>query len=380
MRETAAKVLTVNAGSSSMRAHVVADGAVVDFFESEKPPDAEETLGGLRTLISRVSTVDAVAHRIVHGGPDITRPTRVDTRVRALLDNAASLAPLHMPQALALLDFVSERLPAVPQVVCPDTAFHRDLPERARAYALPESWRARWGLRRYGFHGISYGWALGRACELLDRPARELNLLIAHLSGGSSACAVSRGRSVDTTMGFTPLEGLMMSKRSGSVDPGLLLWLLREHKLTLEELETGLQRESGLLGLSGTSGDTRDLVRAAHQGDVRASFALATFQHRAAREIAAVAASLPSVDALVFTGDIGWDQPEVTEAIATGLGVLGIRGGLDSRRDADAVISEPGAAVPVLAIRSREELQLASLAEFDLGRAGNTRPWTVARA
>ncbi|WP_329060680.1 hypothetical protein [Amycolatopsis sp. NBC_01480] len=198
-----------------------------------------------------------------------------------------------------------------------------------------------------------------RATELLDRPPAELNLLVAHLSGGCSVTAVAGGRSVDTSMGFTPLEGTMMAKRSGTADPGTLLWLLREGHLDAAELEDGLYHRSGLLGLSGTSDDTRDLVR--DDGE-QARFALAVFEHRARRELAAMAASLDRVDALVFTGDIGWDQPEVAEAIADGLGVLGIHGGLATGREHDAVISPADAAVPVLAIESREELALARAA------------------
>ncbi|MER6796330.1 acetate kinase, partial [Amycolatopsis mediterranei] len=195
-----------------------------------------------------------------------------------------------------------------------------------------------------------------------DRPAGELNLLVAHLSGGCSVVAVAGGRSVDTSMGFTPLEGTMMAKRSGTVDPGMLLWLLREGHLDVEELEDGLYHHSGLLGLSGTSDDTRDLVRDSRAGDVKARFAMAVFEHRTRRELAAVAASLDRIDALVFTGDIGWDQPEVAEAVAGGLGVLGLRGGLSRNRERDAVISPAGARVPVLAVRSREELSLAAAA------------------
>ncbi|MEV6898854.1 acetate kinase [Amycolatopsis sp. NPDC051372] len=342
-------VLTVNPGSASLRLHLV-------------DARTEEVLGtgdDVESFVDRYGTVDVVAHRLVHGGPDIVEPTVVTPTVRAAIAAVRSLAPEHVPKTEALLDRLTERLPDARHVVCPDTAFHRTLPAIARTYPLPERWRARWDLRRYGFHGLSFAWAARRAAALLRRPAAELNLLVAHLSGGCSVCAVSRGRSVDTSMGLTPLEGTMMAKRSGTVDPGLLLWLLREGKVTLDELEDGLYHHSGLLGLSGTSDDTRDLVRA---GDVEAKFTLAVFEHRARRELAAVAASLDRVDALVFTGDIGWDQPEVAEAVAAGLGVLGISGGLSRNRDEDAVISPPGAAVPVLAVRSREELELARAA------------------
>jgi acetate kinase len=358
----AVNVLTVNPGSGSLRLHVVRpeDQEVVDSAEVARPP--AEAGADVESFVDKVGAVEVVAHRLVHGGPDLVEPKVVTPRVRETIAGARSLAPEHVPNTEALLDQLTGLLPDATHVVCPDTAFHRTLPSIARTYPLPERWRNRWDLRRYGFHGLSFGWASRRAADLLGRPAGELNLLVAHLSGGCSVCAVSRGRSVDTSMGFTPLEGTMMAKRSGTVDPGMLLWLLREGKLTVDELEDGLYHHSGLLGLSGTSDDTRDLVRDARGGDVKARFALAVFEHRARRELAAVAASLDRIDALVFTGDIGWDQPEVAEAVAGGLGVLGLTGGLSRGREQDAVISEPGARVPVLAVRSREELELATAA------------------
>ncbi|MFJ7213526.1 acetate/propionate family kinase [Amycolatopsis sp. NPDC098790] len=353
------RVLTVNPGSGSLRLHVVDDDEVLDSAEIGRPP--AEAADDVKAFVDGM-TVDAVAHRLVHGGAELTEPTVVDGQVRAAITTAKSLAPEHVPNTEALLEQLTELLPDVPHVVCPDTAFHRGLPEIARTYPLPARWRSRWDLRRYGFHGLSFAWAVRRAAELLDRPAGELNLLVAHLSGGCSVAAVAGGRSVDTSMGFTPLEGTMMAKRSGTVDPGMLLWLLREGHLEAGELEDGLYHHSGLLGLSGTSDDTRDLVRDSRAGGVKARFAMAVFEHRARRELAAVAASLDRIDALVFTGDIGWDQPEVAEAVAGGLGVLGLRGGLSRNRERDAVISSSGARVPVLAVRSREELSLATAA------------------
>ncbi len=355
-------VLTVNPGSGSLRLHLVRteDEQVLDSVEVPHPP--AEAAAETKSFVDDLDKVDAVAHRLVHGGPDILSPTIVTSAVREAIARVRTRAPDHVPGTEALLDQLGERLPDVPHIVCPDTAFHQSIPEVARTYPLPESWRSRWDLRRYGFHGLSYAWALRRAGELLDRPADELNLVLAHLSGGCSVCAVSYGHSVDTSMGFTPLEGTMMAKRSGTVDPGMLLWLLREGHLSVDELEDGLYHRSGLLGLSGTSDDTRDLIHDASGGDVRAQFTMAVFEHRARREVAAVAASLDHIDALVFTGDIGWDQPEVAEAVAAGLGVFGVRGGLSSCRTKDAVISEPGAAVPVLVVQSREELALAAAA------------------
>jgi acetate kinase len=359
-------VLTVNPGSASLRLHLVRteDEQVLDSAQIGHAPASDEARDEVTGFLEKLEDggPDAVAHRLVHGGSALVEPREVTGGVRDMIEGAASLAPQHVPNTLALLDLLTTRLPGIPHVACPDTAFHQHLPAVARTYPLPESWRARWDLRRYGFHGLSFAWATRRASELLHRPVNELSLLIAHLSGGCSVSAVDRGHSVDTSMGFTPLEGTMMSKRSGTVDPGMLLWLLREKKLTVDELERGLYRESGLLGLSGSSSDTRDLVRDARGGDVAAAFAMAAFQHRVRRELGAMAASLDHVDALVFTGDIGWDQPEVAEAVSSGLGVLGIRGGLDPGRTHDAVITTTGAEVPVLAVKSREELQLANTA------------------
>ncbi|WP_240687379.1 acetate/propionate family kinase [Amycolatopsis suaedae] len=353
-------VLTVNPGSSSLRAHLVdtTDERVVDELETGQPADSEEALRALGELLDRLPAepISLIAHRVVHAGK-ITEPAVVDETVREALRSAAPLAPAHVPKTLALLDFLHDRLPDRVQLICPDTAFHRDLPEAAYTYPVPASWRE-WGVRRYGFHGLSYGWALRRAAELLDRPAGELQVLIAHLSGGCSACAVRDGRSADTSMGFTPLEGMAMSTRSGSVDPGLLFWLLEERGLEPGEVSEQLQHASGLLGLSGgLSADTRDLVA---DGSPAARLALDVFCHRVRRELGALATSLERLDAVVFTGDIGWDQPEVTEAVCAGLGTLGVHSGLDSRREEDAVISSSG--VPVLTVRSREELQLAAVA------------------
>ncbi|WP_370648194.1 acetate/propionate family kinase [Amycolatopsis sp. FU40] len=344
-------VLTVNPGSGSLRLHLVR-------AEDEKVLDSAST-DDVSSFADRQPTISVVAHRLVHGGPDLVRPVEATPSVRAKIADARSLAPEHVPKTEALLDQLADLLPDATHIVCPDTAFHETLPSVAQTYPLPARWRFPWNLRRYGFHGWSFSWATRRAAELLHRPPGELNLLIAHLSGGCSVCAVSHGHSVDTSMGFTPLEGAMMTKRSGSVDPGMLLWLLREGKLTVSELEDGLYHHSGLLGLSGISDDTRDLVS---DGSAEARFALAVFEHRIRAELAATAASLDRIDALVFTGDIGWDQPETAEAVAGGLGVLGIAGGLSRTRERDAVISPPGAKIPVLALRSREELELARAA------------------
>jgi acetate kinase len=331
-------VLTINPGSNSLQA------VVVDTMTEQVLARATDE-SGLDDLLNHEFA--AVGHRLVHGGPEITQPTIVDNGVMSALEAASSLAPLHVPVTLRLLSKLRERLPDVPHVLCPDTAFHRDLPAVASTYALPAQWREKFGLRRYGFHGLSYAWASSQV--------RLPNLLIAHLGGGCSVCAVKDGRSVDTSMGFTPLDGVPMTKRSGSVDPGLLLWLL-DQGLTVDELRDGLYTQSGLLGLSGgISDDTRELVAA---DDPRATFALDVFAHRIRHELAAMATNFSHVDALVFTGEIGWDQAEVREAVCAGLGVLGIHGGLHGNRDSDGPVSSADALVPVYVVRPREDLQL----------------------
>ncbi|UBU17461.1 acetate/propionate family kinase [Nonomuraea gerenzanensis] len=360
--EESAAILTVNAGSSSLRLDLVQGGSVLDSAHAERAVDPGSARQELSAFLGGHFDRDirAVAHRLVHGGDVVRVPTVADEETAEALRAVTGLAPLHLPPALALLEAAREQLPAVPHVLCPDTAFHAGLPDEAAVYALPAGWRERYGLRRYGFHGLSYAWAADRACELLGRPLHELDLVLAHLGGGCSVAAVSGGRSLDTSMGFTPLDGLPMSKRSGSVDPGMLVWLLRQGHLALEELGEGLERHSGLLGLSGgRSGDTRELVAAERDGDEAAGLALRVFAHRVSREIAAAATSLRRVDALVFTGEIGWDQPEVREAVCRRLGLLGIEPPGAGNRPDDGPVSPAGAAVPVLVVQVREELQLA---------------------
>jgi acetate kinase len=355
-------VLVVNPGSSSLRVSLVDTGGnlVEDTAHVEHPPESAEANDALDDFLGRIDTsaLVAVGHRLVHGGAELRTPTVVDDGVVDAAWRVKSLAPLHVPATLRLLDLLREKVPNVPHVLCPDTAFHADLPEVAYTYPLPRQWREKFGLRRFGFHGLSYAWALGRTAELLGRPREDLSVVLAHLGGGSSVCAVRDGRSVDTSMGFTPLEGTPMAKRSGSIDPGLLVWLIREGGLAVSEVEDGLYRRSGLLGLSGgRSDDTRELV-AVRDDDPAADLALRVFDHRVRREIAAAATNLDRVDALVFTGEIGWDQPEVREDICAGLGVLGISGGLTGNRENDGAISPPGARIPVLLVEPREDLQL----------------------
>jgi acetate kinase len=251
--------------------------------------------------------------------------------------------------------------PDLPSVACFDTAFHADLPAAASTYALPEAWARRWQLRRYGFHGLSHAYASRRAAELLDRPAAELRLVSAHLGAGASLAAIAAGRSVDTTMGFTPLEGLVMATRSGSVDPGLLLWVQREGEIDAADAELALETEAGLLGLSGRSGDLRDVLAAADDGDQRCRDAFAVYLHRLVTAIGAMAAALDGIDALVFTGGVGENSPFVRSKACGRLGFLGVEVDRAANEEAagDRAISPGEAPAQVLVVEAREDLEIA---------------------
>src|SRR5207244_4446206 len=228
---------------------------------------------------------DAVGHRIVHGGTEFIGPVLIDPDVVARLRSLTDLAPLHQPKSLAALDAVSRILPGTPAVACFDTAFHAAMPEAASTYALPPEWRTRWSLRRFGFHGLSHGYASRRAAELIGRRPEDLRVVTCHLGAGASLAAVLGGRSVDTTMGFTPLEGLVMATRSGSVDPGLVLWLIRDAGLDPSAVAAGLEEDSGLVGLAG-SADMRAVLERSEAGDETARVALDVYIHRLVTSVA----------------------------------------------------------------------------------------------
>ena len=298
------RVLVLNAGSSSLKASlVVPPGTTVARSEVGWGSDASrqgDRAGGLATALDALgarsgdasSSVDAVGYRVVHGGTRFTAPTRIDASVLEGIRAVSDLAPLHNGVAVETIEAGLSRLPDVPHVACFDTAFHATLDASAYRYPLPEAWLAAWGLRRFGFHGLSVGWATQRAAHLLGRPVEETGLVVAHLGSGCSVTAVSGGRSVATSMGLTPLEGLMMGTRSGSLDPGLILHVLQHGLATLDELADTLDHASGLLGVSGRSSDMRTLLAASADGDARAQLAIAMFVERAAGFVAAAATSL----------------------------------------------------------------------------------------
>jgi acetate kinase len=366
------RVLVVNAGSSSVKLRVLGDrddllgtaDLPVERGEIDRR-ELERALGGL-------PAADAVGHRIVHGGERFTAPVLIDPEVEAALHELSDLAPLHQPKSLAALSAVSAARPELPAIACFDTAFHADLPAAAATYALPERWRERFGLRRFGFHGLSHSYAARRATALLERP--EPRLVTCHLGAGASLAAVRSGRSIDTTMGFTPLEGLVMATRSGSVDPGLLLWLLAHGATGIDEMSAALEHESGLAGVAGTA-DMREVLAAADAGDRRARLALDLYLHRLRAGIAAMAAALGGLDGLVLTGGVGERSSAVRELACGRLGFLGIE--LDrSRNEAgsgDRRIESEGAATAVLVVTSREDVEIAGGVRRLLGRMARRR-------
>jgi acetate kinase len=286
---------------------------------------------------------------------------RIDAGVKRTIGELAPLAPLHNPPALALIEALERALPGVPQVAAFDTAFHHTLPPHAYLYSVPYAWYERWGVRRFGFHGLSHAYCAARAAEMLDRPIERTKIVTCHLGGGCSLAAVDGGRSVATTMGYTPLDGVPMGSRSGSVDPGLLLSLLEQGKLEVDALREALSHNAGLKGISGLSADMRDVLKAKAQGNRRAALALDVYAARIREAIAAMAAAMSGVDALVFTDGVGENCPQVRAAIAAPLGWIGIQ--LDTaandraRPDADVAAQE--ARVRVLVIHTREELMVA---------------------
>jgi acetate kinase len=355
------RILVVNAGSSSVKLSLLGDHDETLAERELDAPRAQLDAAQLDDALSAgLGEADLVGHRIVHGGERFSEAVLITGDVEDELRALSELAPLHQPKSLDALDAVSAALPELPAVACFDTAFHATLPLAASTYALPAQWRTRWGVRRYGFHGLSHSWVASRAPALLERPALGLRIVSAHLGAGASLCAIADGRSVDTTMGFTPLEGLVMATRSGSVDPGLLLWLLQRHAVSTDELAQALEHESGLLGLAG-SADMRVILARAQGGDPVAGLALDVYLHRLCAGIAAMAAALGGLDVLVFTGGVGEHTPAVRARAVHALEFLGMAISEDAnaavREDAD--IGAPDARVRTLVVRAREDLEIA---------------------
>jgi len=333
------RILVVNAGSTSLKLSIVDETGTSRFIDSFEQAATE---------------VDAVAHRVVHGGTRFREPVLIDVGVAAALDALAELAPLHNRRGVAAINEAMSALPHLPQVAVFDTAFHRTMPDEASTYAVPARWRNDWDIRRFGFHGLSVQWA----AEQVWVP----RLVVCHLGGGCSVTAVRDGRSVDTTMGYSPLEGVPMATRSGSIDPEIVLHLLRTKKLDLGEIEHALESESGLLGLSGETARVEELERS---NSSTAKLALSVFAHRVAASVAAMAASLDGIDALVFTAGVGEGSAMVRRDVCERLRFLGIE--LDAEANAGAVpdadVNAQNATVRVVVLHAREDVIAARAAE-----------------
>jgi acetate kinase len=382
------KILVVNTGSSSVKFSLIdSDGeatlldGLADWSASpaklavrrpgaaprETPLDAagegaavEHLLRELARRLGGADDVAAVGHRVVHGGAVYTASVLIDDAVKRTIADLAEMAPLHNPVNLEGIAAAQKAWPGVPHVAVFDTAFHATIPPAAHTYAVPYAWTAEWKLRRYGFHGLSHAYCADRAAKMLGRGPAELRLVICHLGNGCSASAVRDGRCVDTSMGFTPLDGLVMGTRSGAVDPGLLVHVLRHKGLSADDLDRVLNRESGLLGVSGVTSDMRQLLEAVRNGSERAKLAFDVFVHRLRQTIGAMAATLGGVDALVFTAGVGEHAADVRAAACAGLDCFGVE--IDPAANAacrpDADVAPAGAKCRVLVIGTREDLTI----------------------
>lgn len=365
------RVLVLNPGSSSLKVSVLEPPAIEALSTAEidwgadatRAPGRTASAGAILDAIAAdgvpASSIDAVGYRVVHGGSRFTGPTLIDDAVVVAIEDLATLAPLHNRIAAETIRLVREELSDIPHVATFDTAFHASLAPAGYRYPVPEAWFRDWGIRRYGFHGLSVAWSVERAAQLLDRPIGELRVVVAHLGSGCSVTAVDGGRSVDTSMGMTPLEGLMMGTRAGSIDPGVILASLREDRLTLGQLGDALDHRSGLLGVSGRSSDVRELLSAEAEGDADAGLALELFVRRAAAGIAASSTSLADLDAIVFTGGIGTNSGTVRTRIVDRLAVLGVGKIPSVDVESDSRLGDSGGGPAVLRVLAREDVVIA---------------------
>jgi len=390
------RVLTMNRGSSTLKSALYEAGGseelllsiIVDqsgisgsHLKIEEPNgnallnslvDSEEPNAALDAMFAWLdergflSQLGAAGHRLVHGGSQYAQPERITPQFLSGVEQLVPLDPDHMPAAIRGIKFIAEKFPDLPQVACFDTAFHRSLPKVARMYALPRAFYDQ-GIVRYGFHGLSYEYIM-RELQTLEGERSNGRVIIAHLGSGASIVAVKEGKSVDTSMGFTPLEGLVMSTRSGDVDPGALLYLLEQKKVAAKELDTTLNKKSGLLGVSAKSGDMRGLLDEMHT-DPRAEEAVDLFCYRVKKYIGAYAAVLGGLDLLVFAGGIGEHAPLVRERICDGLDFLGVRLDGPGNDANEALISGPQSRVKVRVINTNEDLMIVRHVRSVLGWA-----------
>jgi len=355
------RVLVVNAGSSSLKLRLLEQDNSVLSAEDGPAEHGLFDLAAARAAILKLSgQVDAVGHRVVHGGTRFAGSVVIDDIVDRDLRDLTGLAPLHQPKSLAGIDLVRELLPDRPAVACFDTAFHAHMPPEATTYAVPEDWRERLGARRFGFHGLSHEYASRRAADLIGRPEGSLRIVTCHLGAGASLAAIVNGRSVDTTMGFTPLEGLVMATRSGTVDPGLVTWLVEHAGVNINEVSDALEHRSGLLALAGTA-DMATILQKANEGDQRSQLAIRIYVHRLCAGIASMASAMNGFDLLVFTGGVGENAPAIRSLAVQGLAFLGAVLDEEANLSApDTEVTDPRSAVQIAVVSAREDIQIAS--------------------
>ncbi len=374
------KILVVNCGSSSLKLDVLdadsgarefvarverigTDGCVLEVNGTESPLPGVDHAAALAEALSHAALDDVAAagHRVVHGGRRFSAPVRIDNEVVEAIDALVPLAPLHNPANLLGIKAARRLLPDIVHVAVFDTAFHTTLPPRAYTYAIPRELREKHGLRRYGFHGTSHRWVAARAAEYLGEDPRDLRIISCHLGNGCSVTAVEYGRSIETSMGMTPLEGLVMGTRCGDLDPGLVLELQRREGLDLDGIDNLLNRQSGLSGLSGVGNDMRDIEARAAAGDDACRLAIQVFCHRLRKYIGAYAALMGGVDAIVFTAGIGQNSASVRHAVGQRLGFLGAR--LDEDRNRDAMVSREQPVAEISQPHSRARLLVVATDE-----------------
>ncbi|MEE2901686.1 MAG: acetate/propionate family kinase [Myxococcota bacterium] len=382
-------ILVINCGSSSIKAAIIESANGDRLFKlkverigseqcqlvigNELPRSLghQDIFSAIRTVLQTIEAADvsfdAVGHRVVHGGSQFRRSIIIDDDVIKQIEEVSALAPLHNPANLAAIRETMNTFSKSPQVAVFDTAFHATLPKRARSYAISQEIAQKHEIQRYGFHGPSHKWVATQAADFLKEDIRDLRIITCHLGNGASVCAVENGRSIETSMGMTPLEGLVMGTRSGDIDPGVILKLLRSKEMSIEDVDNLLNRESGLLGLSGKTNDMRDIEEAASQGDESCRLAIQVFTHRLRKYIGAFTATMGGVDAIVFTGGIGENSALVRHRVAQRLSFLGARLDEDTNRDCNvsrdapvAEISEPHSRAKLLVVATDESRSIAT--------------------
>lgn len=353
-------------GHATLQAHTLSGLSHKEEVAAAQPSEATAHLlsfltEGKASVIRGKSEIAAVGHRIVNGGPEFTQPAFVTPAVKSAIEKMATFAPLHNRAGLEGIALIERAFGSgLPQIAVFDTGFHSRLPEAAAVYPGPYEWFAQ-GIRRYGFHGINHEYVANRAAHLLGKKMASLKLVTCHLGNGCSLAAVKGGRSIDTTMGFTPLEGLMMGTRSGSIDPAIVTYLMRERHLSADEIDDLLNKRSGLLGISGLSSDMRETVTSMNEGNLRAKLAFDIFVHRLQTGIGSMVAALGGLDALVFTAGIGENSPEVRAAACASLEFLGVilDRAKNQSQEKDSNISATNSRVPVFVIHAEEDWSIA---------------------